>query len=113
MATPEPSKCESWAKITFEVGEPVTLTLRYAQGLEIPSKFYERWPGDTTQYVFSAEEGVFYLPDGAGALLNARLRSRGIQPGETITITQMRVPNPNSSRPAVEYFPQRCDQEGR
>jgi hypothetical protein len=99
-------------RITFELGEPVVVTLRYAQGLEVASKYYERWPGDTTQFVFSAEEGVFYFPDGAGALLNARLRSRGIGAGETITITQVKVPNPNSSRPVTEYFPQRCDQEG-
>ena len=41
-------------KIEFEYGEPVTLTLLYTQGLEVVSKYYERWPGDTTQYVFSA-----------------------------------------------------------
>ncbi|HMF27894.1 MAG TPA: hypothetical protein VKE42_03925, partial [Candidatus Cybelea sp.] len=83
------------SRITFEADEPVTLTLRYAQGLEIASKWYERWPGDTTQYVFSAEQGVFYLSDSAGALLNARLRSRGIADGDTITITMMKVASPN------------------
>jgi hypothetical protein len=40
-------------------------------------------------------------------LLNARLHSPGIQPGETITITQFKVPNPNSSRPVTEYLPVR------
>jgi hypothetical protein len=44
-------------KIEFEYDQPVTLHLRFAQGLEVASKYYERWPGDTTQYVFSAEEG--------------------------------------------------------
>jgi hypothetical protein len=100
-------------RITFELGEPVVVTLRFPQGLEVASKYYERWPGDTTQYLFSAVEGNFYLTETAGALLNARLRSRGIAPGETITITQVKVPNPNSSRPVTEYFPQRCDPEGR
>ena len=61
----------------------------YAQGLEVASKYYARWPGDTTQYLFSAVEGNFYLPDGAGALLNARLRSHGIGAGGTITITML------------------------
>jgi hypothetical protein len=53
------------------------------------------------------------LPDSIAALLNARLHSRGIGAGETITITQVKVPNPNSSRPVTEYSPRRCDQEAR
>lgn len=96
-------------KIEFPYGEPVTVTLRYAQGLEIPSKFYERWPGDVTQYVFSAVEGVFYLPDTAGGLLNARLRSCGIEAGDTVTILKLKVGNPNSSRPVTEYFAERLE----
>lgn len=97
-------------KIEFEYGEPVTVTLRYAQGLEIPSKFYERWPGDVTQYVFSAAEGVFYLSETAGSLLNARLRSLAVDAGETITITKVRVPNHTSVRPVTEYFPGICNE---
>src|SRR5262249_3807950 len=97
-------------RIEFELDEPVALRLRYAQGLLIGSKFYEKWPGDTVQYVFSAEEGVFYLPDLAGALLNARLRSRGIEPGQTITITKVNVRNPHSARPVAEYFPRVCEE---
>ena len=99
-------------RITFELGEPVVATLRFPRGLEIPSKYYERWPGGTTQYLFSAVEGNFYLPEGAGALLNARLRSRGIAAGETITITMVKIANPNAPRPVTEYIPLRCDQEG-
>jgi len=97
-------------KIEFDLDEPVVLRLRYAQGLLIGNKFYERWPGDTVQYIFSAEEGVFYLSDTAGGLLNARLRSRGVQPGQTITITKVNVPNPNSTRPIAEYFPRVCEE---
>ena len=95
-------------KIEFEYGEPVTLTLRYAQGLEVESKYYERWPGDTTQYVFSAEEGTFYVSETAGALLNARLRSLDVAAGETIMITKLRVPNHTSVRPVTEYFAGIC-----
>jgi hypothetical protein len=96
-------------KIEFEYGEPVTLTLRYAQGLEVVSKWYERWPGDTVQYLFSAEEGLFYLSDSAGGLLNARLRSRGIAAGDTITITRAKVASPNALRPVTEYIPHLCE----
>ena len=95
-------------KIEFPYDEPVTLTLRYAQGLEIESKYYERWPGDTTQYVFSADEGVFYLSETAGALLNARLRSLAVAAGDVVTITRRKVPNPNALRPVTEYFPYVC-----
>jgi hypothetical protein len=94
-------------KIEFEYDQPVTLYLRYAQGLEVASKYYERWPGDTTQYVFSAEEGVFYLSDTAGGLLNTRLRSLGVEPGEAIIITRVKAPNVHTSRPVTEYVPQR------
>jgi hypothetical protein len=94
-------------KIEFEYDQPVTLHLRYAQGLEVATKYYERWPGDTTQYVFSAEEGVFYLSDTAGGLLNARLRSLGVEPGDAITITRTKVANPHTARPVAEYLPVR------
>jgi hypothetical protein len=50
---------------------------------------------------FSAEEGSFYLPDGAGALLNARLRSRGIAAGDTVTITKVKVVSSNALRPVT------------
>lgn len=92
-------------KIQFEYGEPVTVTLRYAQGRAFVSKYYERWPGDTAQVVFSADEGVFYLSDTAGGLLNARLRSMRVDAGDTVTITKLRVPNVNSQRPITEYVP--------
>jgi hypothetical protein len=94
-------------KIEFEYDQPVTLHLRYAQGLEVASKYYERWPGDTTQYVFSAQEGVFYLSDTAGGLLNARLRALGVEPGDAIVITRVKVANPHTSRPVTEFLPMR------
>ena len=97
-------------KIDFEYDQPVTLHLRYRQGLEVASKYYERWPGDTTQYVFSAEEGVFYLSDTAGGLLNARLRSLGVEPGDAITITRTKIPSPHTSRPVAEFKPQKGEQ---
>lgn len=94
-------------KVLFEFDQPVTLTLRYAQGLETGSRYYERWPGDVRQYVFSAEEGVFYLGDSAGGLLNARLRSLAIAAGDAVTITKTRVPNHTSDRGVIEYLPRR------
>jgi hypothetical protein len=94
-------------KIEFEYDVPVTLHLSYAQGLEVASKYYERWPGDTTQYVFSAEEGVFYLSDTAGGLLNPRLRALGVEPGDAIVITRVKVSNPHTSRAVAEYLPMR------
>jgi len=89
-------------KVEFEYDEPVSLVLRYPQGLAIDSAF-ER----DICYVFTAEEGTFYLSDTAGGLLNARLKSRGIAAGEPITITKTKVANPNSSRPITEYIPRR------
>jgi hypothetical protein len=82
-------------------------TLRYAQGLEFPSKFYQRWPQDTISFVFTAEEGSFCISEDAGRLLNARLRSRGIAAGDTITITKLKVRTPNAERPVTEYFVER------
>jgi len=93
-------------KILFEFDEPVVVHLRFAQGRLIDSRF----EAFTVQYLFTADEGCFYLSDTAGGLLNARLRSRGIQPGQTITITKVNVPNPNSTRPVAEYFPRVCEE---
>jgi len=93
-------------KVTFELDEPVVLHLRYAQGKTVDNPFDPDWR--SFQYLFSADEGMFYLSDTAGALLNARLRSRGVQPGQTITITKVKVPNPNSERPITEYLPRVC-----
>lgn len=92
-------------KVEFEYDQPVALVLRYAQGRAIDSAFDPR----EICFVFSAEEGTFYLSDTAGGLLNARLRSRAIAAGDAITITKMRVPNPNSERPITEYVPRRCE----
>jgi len=92
------------SKIRFELDEPVVVHLRFAQGLLIDNRFEYL----SEQYLFCADEGVFYLTDTAGGLLNARLRSAGIAPGQPITITKRSVPNPNSVRPIIEYFPRAC-----
>jgi hypothetical protein len=97
-------------KIEFEYDEPVALTLRHPQGFKVASRYYERWPGDTEQYLFFAFEGVFYLTDTAGALLNARLRSRGIEAGETDFITKIKARYPHHTRAVIEYVPQRCEE---
>jgi hypothetical protein len=39
--------------------------------------------------------------------LNARLRSLGVEPGDAIVITRMKVPNPHTSRPVAEFIPGR------
>ena len=91
-------------KVEFAYDQPVAITLRYAQGLAIDSAFDPR----EVCYMFSAEEGTFYLSDTAGGLLNARLRSCGVSAGDTVTITKTRVPNPNSERPITEYIPRLC-----
>ena len=97
-----------WPKVEFEVDEPVVLHLRYAQGKAVVSKWYERWPGDTIQYRFIADEGLFYLADCAGALLNARLHSCGYEAGEPLIVTKRSVENPNSARKITEYVPFLC-----
>lgn len=93
-------------KITFEFDEPVVLHLRFPQGLLIDSRF----DAFMVQYLFTADEGVFYLNDCAGGLLNARLRACGVVAGQPVTITKVNVPNPNSSRPVTEYFPRVCEE---
>lgn len=93
-------------KITFELDEPVVIHLRFPQGLLIDSRF----EAFTVQYLFTADEGVFYLNDCAGGLLNARLRACGAAAGQPITITKRHVPNPHSDRSVAEYFPRVCEE---
>jgi len=91
-------------KILFEFDEPVVVHLRFAQGRLIDSRF----EAFTVQYLFTADEGCFYLSDTAGGLLNARLRASGVVAGQPITITKRAVTNPHSTRPVTEYFPRVC-----
>jgi hypothetical protein len=63
-------------KVTFEYDEPVVVHLCYAQGQLVDNRYEEL----SEQYLFTAAEGLFYLSDTAGGLLNARLRSRASSP---------------------------------
>jgi hypothetical protein len=90
-------------KVEFDYDTPVCVTLRFSLGLQIDSAFDRR----EVRYVFSADQGTFFLSDTAGTLLNARLGSCGIRAGEPIVITKTRVPNPNTDRPITEWIPKR------
>jgi hypothetical protein len=98
-----------WPKIEFDYDEPVILHLRYREGKVVDSKYYDRWPGDTTQLLFMAEEGLFYLSDTAGSLLNARLRAQGYEAGDALAIVKTKVPCVNSERPITEYVPYKLE----
>jgi len=90
-------------KIVFEPNVPVAVTLRYLEGKAVDSAF----PPGSTQYQFSAEEGVFYLSDTAGPLFMARIKSLGVRTGETIMVTKSQVQSPNSKRTITEWIPTR------
>jgi hypothetical protein len=99
-----------WPKIDFNYDEPVILHLRYPQGKVVESKYYDRWPGDTVQVLYMAEEGLFYLSDTAGGLFNARLRSLDYEPGQPLVIIKTKVDCANSERPVTEYVPHRLEE---
>src|SRR4029079_8921717 len=88
-------------KITFELDAPVVVHMMDVDGRERESNY----PPYDTYWTFEAEEGRVYLSDTQGGLFRARLRARGIEGGEPVTIVKTRVPNPNSDRPIVEYLP--------
>jgi Fe2+ transport system protein FeoA len=90
-----------WHKITFELDIPQTLHLISFE------PFDSAFPPFDLQYRVIAEEGVFYVSDTQGGLLAARLRSRGILPGDPVTIVKTQVANPNSVRKIVEFIPLR------
>ena len=89
------------SKITFEIDEPVVVHMMDLAGVERDSAF----PPFDTYWTFEAEEGRFYLSDTQGGLFRARLKARGIEVGEPVTIIKKRVPNANSDRPIIEYLP--------
>src|SRR5215467_3900156 len=90
-------------KITFTPGVPEPVTLRYVSGKAVDSSF----PPGSVQHMFSAEEGVFYLSDTAGGLLTARLKSMGVEAGETVLITKTQVKSLHTGRPTTEWIPRR------
>lgn len=90
-------------KITFEMDVPQPVTLRFLEGKAVDSSF----PPGSTQYQFSAEEGVFYLSDTAGPLFMQRCKTLGVKVGETIQVTRTRVTSRNSARGVIEWIPTR------
>ena len=88
-------------KIEFELDRPVGMHLVYAQGLAFDCPFDPR----DVRYVFTAEEGRFYLSDTAGGLLNARLRAVDYEAGEPLVIVKRKVENAHNPNGIAEYFP--------
>lgn len=100
---------------------PRKLKLEYDQPVVLHMMQLEGWPSETAypdggkrpprqwlpglEYAFYAEEGRFYLSDTQGALFAARLKARGIRPGDPVTVVKTRVANPNSTKPITEVIP--------
>ena len=86
------------SKITFELDTPVVVHMMDLDGRERDSHF----PPFDTYWMFEAEEGRFHLSDTQGGLFRARLKARGIEAGEPVTIIKtkpcrIRIANGRSS----------------
>lgn len=98
-------------KVTLEYDKPVVVHMMQLEGWPFETAF--PYGGENPsrawlpalRYAFYAEEGTFYLSDTQGALFAARLKARGIKPGDPVTIVKTKVANPNSTRPITEVIP--------
>lgn len=73
------------ATIRFQTNVPVELRLRSTEGKPVESQF------GGIQYMFSADEGAFYVSDIVGGILMEQFRKLGIRPGDAIDICKAEV----------------------
>ena len=71
--------------IKFQTNVPVELRLRSTEGKPVESQF------GGVQYMFSADEGAFYVSDIVGGILTEQFRKLGVRPGEPIDIVKAEV----------------------
>jgi hypothetical protein len=70
------------AIIRFQPNIAETFHLRSLDGKPVESNY------GGMQYMFSAEEGTFYVSDKVGGILMQQFRTLGVQPGEAVDITK-------------------------
>jgi len=70
------------AIIRFQTNIAETFHLRSIDGKPVESNY------GGMQYMFSAEEGTFYVSDKVGGILMQQFRTLGVQPGEAVDITK-------------------------
>jgi hypothetical protein len=73
------------AIIRFQTNIAETFHLRSIDGKPVESNY------GGMQYMFSAEEGTFYVSDKVGGILMQQFRTLGVQPGEAVEITKAEV----------------------
>jgi hypothetical protein len=73
------------AIIRFQTNITETFHLRSIDGKPVESNY------GGMQYMFSAEEGTFYVSDKVGGILMQQFRTLGVQPGEAVEITKAEV----------------------
>jgi hypothetical protein len=73
------------AIIRFQTNIAETFHLRSIDGKPVESNY------GGMQYMFSAEEGTFYVSDKVGGILMQQFRTLGVKPGEPVEITKAEV----------------------
>jgi hypothetical protein len=73
------------AIIRFQTNITETFHLRSTDGKPVESNY------GGMQYMFSAEEGTFYVSEKVGGILMQQFRTLGVQPGEAVEITKAEV----------------------
>src|SRR5262249_107782 len=75
------------AILRFATNVPQELHLNSLEGRVVDSQFGGQ------QYLFSAQEGAFYVSDKVGAILMDQFRKLGVKPGDPIEITKAETGN--------------------
>jgi hypothetical protein len=70
------------AIIRFQTNIAETFHLRSIDGKPVESNY------GGIEYMFSAEEGTFYVSDKVGGILMQQFRALGVEPGEAVDITK-------------------------
>jgi hypothetical protein len=84
------------AILKFQTNVPIEVRLRSIEGKPVESQF------GGIQYLFSAEEGAFYVSDTVGGILMDQLRKLGVKAGEPVDICKAEVSRGNG-RKGIEW----------
>lgn len=92
-------------KVVFKTNVPQVLRLKYLEGKECDSNFGE------PQYMFSTDQGAFFVSQAAGAVLNKQIVTQQIRLGEAIAICKGEVQSAGG-RKSIQWQLTRADHSG-
>ena len=88
-------------KVTFETNIPRELRLQYTEGKLVSSNF------GGNQYLFSTDQGPFYVSETVGNILHDQIRKQNVRSGEAVEICRREVEQ-GRGRKSINWVLTKC-----